>query len=182
MKTHFDIEGIIESGIISNELDYDRALIADRKLRLLAKENDHFKDLRFKLRNLIEQYEKLHWSKVDQIDDKQLEESDKSEQIAKIETQFLDNRKKAIKEKLKEFDLTQENLATLLGHKSKTHMSELINGIKPFTLKDLTIINRLLGIEISILIPVFLTFEESRRLRKVVEKLDKKKLQKVKIG
>ena len=42
MKTHFDIEKIVEKGIITNELDYDRALIADRKLRLLAKENPHF--------------------------------------------------------------------------------------------------------------------------------------------
>ena len=43
MKTHFDIKEIVESGSISNELDYERALIADRKLRLLAKENLHFK-------------------------------------------------------------------------------------------------------------------------------------------
>ena len=45
MKTHFDIEKIVEKGVISNELDYDRALIADRKLRLLAKENVYFKNL-----------------------------------------------------------------------------------------------------------------------------------------
>ena len=39
MKPHFDIEKIVDAGIISNELDYERALIADRKLRLLASEN-----------------------------------------------------------------------------------------------------------------------------------------------
>ena len=48
MKTHFDIEKIIEMGIINNELDYERALIADRKLRLLGKEDVHFKNLRKK--------------------------------------------------------------------------------------------------------------------------------------
>ena len=57
MKTHFDIESIVKKGFIKNELDYDRALIADRKLRLLANESPHFKTLRSKLRNLIEEYE-----------------------------------------------------------------------------------------------------------------------------
>ena len=48
MKTHFDIEKIVEMGIITNELDYERALIVDRKLRLLGKEDVHFKNLRKK--------------------------------------------------------------------------------------------------------------------------------------
>lgn len=72
-------------------------------------------------------------------------------------------------------EITQENLASILGHKSKTHMSELMNGIKPFTLKDLIIINHLLKIEISILIPIFLSTEEQTKINKAVEKLDKSK-------
>lgn len=48
MKTHFDIEKIVEKGIITNELNYDRALIADRKLRILAKDNLYFKVFRKK--------------------------------------------------------------------------------------------------------------------------------------
>ncbi len=181
MKTHFDIEAIVKNGIISNELDYDRALIADRKLRILAREDNHFKNLRSNLRDLIEQYEKLHWSNVEQINDEKLVVSDKSEETAESERVFLENRKQAIKKKLREFDLTQVNLASLLGHKSKTHMSELINGIKPFALKDLIIINRLLEIEISVLLPVFLTQEESNRVKQAVLKLDKQKLQKMNI-
>ena len=173
MKTHFDIDSIIKKGFIANELDYERALIADRKLRLLAKENPHFKTLRSKLRSIIEKYESAEWSDVDEIDDKKLTESDKSEFIAEQERLFIEQRKQVIRQKIKEADLTQENLATILGHKSKTHMSELMNGIKPFTLRDLIIINRLFNIEIDVLIPRFLSNKDQAEVKEALEKLDK---------
>ncbi|MCC9072033.1 helix-turn-helix domain-containing protein [Flavobacterium sp. F-65] len=173
MKTHFDIENIVEKGVITNELDYERALIADRKLRLLAKENFHFKNLRVKLRDIIEKYENSEWSDIDAIDDNKLIESEKSERIAELERLFIENRKLTIRRKIKELDLTQENLASILGHKSKTHMSELMNGIKPFTLKDLIIINRLLKIDITLLIPVFLSKEDQTKVKEAVRKLGK---------
>ena len=176
MKTHFNIENIVEKGLITNELDYDRALIADRKLRLLAKENVHFKNLRTKLRDVIEKYENSEWSDLDKIDDNRLIESEKSEHIAELERLFIENRKQTIRKKIKELDLTQENLASILGHKSKTHMSELMNGIKPFTLKDLIIINRLLQIEIALLIPVFLSQEDQTKVKEAIKKLDKPKV------
>lgn len=176
MKTNFDIEKIVESGLFSNELDYERALIADRKLRLLAKGNPHFKKLRSQLRDLIEKYEKSEWSDVEQIDEHKLLESEKSERIAESERVFLETRKQSIRKKLKEFDLTQENLASILGHKSNTHMSELMNGIKPFTLKDLIIINRVLKIEINVLIPLFLSKEDQTKVKLAVKKLDKPKV------
>jgi len=176
MKTHFDIEKFIENGSLKNELDLERAMIADRKLSLLSKENVHFKNQRNKLRNLIEAYEKKVWSNLDKITDKQIEESDKSEIVAEQERIFLENRKQKIKEKLNTLDLTQENLGNILGHKSKTHMSELMNGIKPFTLKDLIIINRLLKIEIKYLIPVFLSKDEQIKIKMAVIKLNKPKI------
>ncbi|SDY99279.1 hypothetical protein SAMN05444397_1035 [Flavobacterium aquidurense] len=176
MKTQFDIEKVIEKGVITNELDYERALISDRKLRLLAKENIHFKNLRVKLRDIIEKYENSEWSDVDEIDDYKLIENDKAEQIAELERLFLENRKQTIRKKLKEFELTQENLGSILGHKSKTHMSELMNGIKPFTLKDLVIINRLLKIEIGQLIPLFLSKEDQTKIKEAVIKLGKPKI------
>jgi hypothetical protein len=179
MKTHFDIEKIIEMGIITNELDYDRALIADRKLRLLGKEEVHFKNLRKKLRGIIENYENKEWSVVESIDDNKLLESEKAEKFAEIERQFLENRKLEIRKKLKALEITQENLGSILGHKSKTHMSELINGIKPFTLRDLIIIHQLLKIEITILIPTFLSKEEQIKINKAVEKLDKSKTMRI---
>ncbi|MEP6930585.1 MAG: helix-turn-helix transcriptional regulator [Flavobacterium sp.] len=176
MKTNFDIEKIVESGLISNELDYERALIADRKLRLLAKESIHFKNLRSKLRDLIVKYENSEWSDVNLIDENKLLENEKFEHIAELERVFIENRKQYIRKQLKEFDLTQENLALILGHKSKTHMSELINGIKTFTLKDLIIINRILKIDITLLIPLFLSKEDQLRVKDAVKKLDKPKL------
>ncbi len=176
MKTHFDIEKIVENGIINNELDYERALIADRKLRLLTKDNLHFKNLRARLRDIIEDYEKSEWNDVDKIDDTKLLESEESEYLAEQERLFLENRKQAIRRKLKKLDLTQENLGLILGHKSKTHMSELMNGIKPFTLKDLIIINRLLKIEIAVLIPMFLSKEDQIKVKEAVIKLNNTKI------
>ena len=173
MKTEFNIDSIIKKGFIENELDYDRALIADRNLRLLSKEDAHFKTLRSKLRSIIEQYESAEWSDADKIDDQKLIESDKSEYIAEQERLFIENRKNIIREKMKEADLTQENLASILGHKSKTHMSELINGIKPFTIRDLIIINRVFNIDMDILIPRFLSTKDQVKVKDALEKLNK---------
>lgn len=173
MKTDFDIERLVENGSITNELDYDRALIADRKLRLLSRGNTYFKNLRLKLRDLIEAYEHSEWNDVNKINEEKILESEKSERIAESERLFIENRKKKIRKKLKELDLTQENLATILGHKSKTHMSELMNGIKPFTLKDLVIINRLLKIDINLLVPVFLSKKDQVMVKEAVKTLNK---------
>jgi len=176
MKTHFDIEKLVDSGSIANELDYERALVADRRLRLLAKESAHFKTLRRKLRDLIEKYEKSEWNDVNKVSDEKLSESEKSARMAESERLFINKRKEEIRKKLKELDLTQEDLALLLGHKSKTHMSELINGIKPFTLKDLIIINRLLKVDIAKLVPLYLSTEDQIRIREAVRLLDKPKV------
>lgn len=176
MKTEFDIEAILKKGRISNELDYERALVAERKLRLLAKEDAQFKTLRHQLRELLESYERSEWADADSIDDRQLIQSEKAEFIADQERQFLETRKRTIRNRLKQLELTQENLGSILGHKSKTHMSELINGIKPFTLKDLIIIHRLLKIEMSILVPVFLSDADQKRVKFAINKLDKPKV------
>ena len=55
-------------------------------------------------------------------------------------------------------------------------MSELINGIKPFTLKDLIIINRILNIEIATLIPVFLSSQDQLKIKQSILKLNKPKI------
>ena len=173
MKTEFDIEAILKKGRLSNELDYERALVAERKLRLLAKEDAQFTTLRHQLRLLLETYELGEWSDPASIDDRQLIQSEKAEFIADQERQFMETRKRTIRNRLKQLELTQENLGSILGHRSKTHMSELMNGIKPFTLKDLIIIHRLLKIEISILVPVFLSDSDQKRVKFAVDKLDK---------
>ena len=84
MKTHFDIEQFIIAGTIRSELDYERAMAADRKLRLLAKDSAHFKKLRSKLRDLIEAYEAHHWSDHKAVTRQQIYGKKKSHHPQKI--------------------------------------------------------------------------------------------------
>src|SRR6056297_1348583 len=100
MKTQFDISELIDAGKIQNELDLERALIADRKLRVLSKENPKYKSVRKKLKNLIEQYENQNWSSDSKISDKRLRESDVAELVAEKERLFMQRRKELIRKKL----------------------------------------------------------------------------------
>jgi transcriptional regulator with XRE-family HTH domain len=176
MKTQCDISQLIESGKIQNELDFERALIADRKLRVLAKENPKFKASRKKLRDLIGQYENQNWSADLKISDKKLRESDVAELIAEKERQFIQRRKELIRKKLKNLNLTQQDFGKILGHSSKSYISELMNGVSPFSLKDLIVIHRLLKIDLSDLIPTFLPQSDRKKIRTTIEKLDNPKL------
>ena len=173
MKTTDTIEQIIHKGKIDNELDLEKALIADKKLRTLSKENSHFKTLRKKLRDIIEDYENNHWSDIHKIDENQIKENEFAIFIAEQESAFMEKRKALIKNKLQENQLNQQELGMILGHKSKTHMSELMNGISPFPLKDLILINRLLKIEITELVPVFLSQDDQKRVKSVLHILNK---------
>ena len=96
MKTHFDFKKIIEQGKIQNELDFERALIADRKLKLLSKENSDYKLVRKNLRDLIEVWENNQWSSDSVITEEKIQESDLAEIIAEKERLFFERRKKMI--------------------------------------------------------------------------------------
>lgn len=172
MKTQFDIEKLIKIGVIQNELDFERALIADRKLRVLSKQNPEFKLIRKNLRNLIEAYENKNWSSNSRISDKKLRESDIAEFIAEKERLFIQRRKELIKTKLKRLSINQQEFGMILGHKNKSYISELMNGINPFSLKDLIIINRLLKIDLTDLVPTFLPQTERVKIRTSIEKLE----------
>lgn len=170
MKNTFDIDQVINAGKIADALVYEQALLADRKLRLMAKNNPAFRTKRKALRDLIEAYEKVVWNDFDVSLDT-ISQSDKAAKIAEMERQFFENRKKRIRSKLKEFELNQAQLGLILGHKSKTHMSELMNGIKPFTLKDIILIHRLFGIEIKDLAPTILPETEVQRINACLQEL-----------
>ncbi len=176
MKTQLDIADLFEHGKIQNELDFERALIADRRLRVLSKEDSKYKVLRKKLRDLIADYENKNWSFNSIITEENIQESDLAELIAEKERQFIQNRKELIRKKLKNLNLKQQDLGSLLGHNSKSYMSELMNGMSPFSLKDLIVINRLLKIELSDLIPTFLAQSDQARIRTSIDKLDNPKL------
>lgn len=176
MQTDFDINRVIKQGKIQNELDFERALIADRKLRILSKENVDYVPVRKKLRDLIEDWEIKHWSADLEIADEKVSESDLAGSIAEIERQFIEKRKNLIRAKLKSLDLSQQALGSLLGHKNKSYISELMNGITPFTLRDLIVINRLLKIDLTDLIPAFLSHNERIRIKASLERLENTKL------
>jgi hypothetical protein len=176
MRTQFDIDTLLKSGGISNELDYERALIFDRKLRLLAQDNPRINKKRKKLRILIEEYEEVNWSSSSQISQKKLEENELAEAVAERERKFIQRRKQLIRHELKSLDLKQQDLGLILGHSSKSYMSELMNGIYPFSLKDLIVINRILKIELTDLIPTFLSHKEQIKIQDSIQKLDNPKL------
>ncbi len=71
--------------------------------------------------------------------------------------------------------MTQQDLGTLLRH-PKSYMSELINGVSQFTMKDLVIIHRVFGISLKTLIPTYLQSETREIVRESIRKLNKPKL------
>jgi plasmid maintenance system antidote protein VapI len=175
MKDIKDIKEIKNIERLENEYDLQKASLLERKLRLMIKENPDLKPIRRKIRDLIEEYESRKWSDFENIPDSQIEESDKVEEIVDYEQKFIQKRKESIRKKLKEFDMTQQDLGQILGH-PKSYMSELINGVSQFTLKDLVIIHRLLGISLKTLIPTYLQSETRDKVKESIDKLNKPKL------
>ncbi|MCG8696964.1 MAG: helix-turn-helix domain-containing protein [Bacteroidales bacterium] len=175
MKDIIDIKDMAKIDKLENEYDLQKASLLERKLRLMIDENPDLKPLRKKLRNLIKDYEDREWSDIDNITDLQIEESDKAEEIVDFEKKFIQKRKDSIRKKLKKFDMTQQDLGVVLGH-PKSYMSELINGVSQFTLKDLVIIHRVLGIDLNTLVPTYLQSETRDKVRESIKKLNKPKL------
>lgn len=175
MKDIMDIKEIENITRLENEYDLQKASLLERKLRLMADENPKLKIIRKKLRNLIKEYEDRNWSDFEKVTDYQVKTSDKAEEIVQNEEAFIRRRKAAIRKKLKAYDMTQQELGVLLGH-PKSYMSELINGVSQFTLKDLIIIHRIFDISLKILVPTYLQSETREKVRESINKLNKPKL------
>jgi antitoxin component HigA of HigAB toxin-antitoxin module len=175
MDLQVGLKKLLKNGVLTNELDFQRASIIDRQMRLLVKEFPELAENRKQLRALLKDYEDKHWVKQE-ITDKQVDESELAEQFAEQERLFLEKRKNGIKSRLKEIGLTQKELGAILGHTSATYMSELMNGVNPFTLNDLIVIHHLLNIELESLIPTILTRQVRSRVLKTVAKLNNPKL------
>jgi antitoxin component HigA of HigAB toxin-antitoxin module len=175
MDLQVNLKKILRKGAISNELEFQKASIIDRRMRLLVKEFPELSDDREQLRALLKAYEDKHWV-GQEITDKKVQESDLAGHFAEQERAFLDKRKNAIKSKLKEVGITQKQLGDILGHTSATYMSELMNGINPFTLNDLIVIHQLLNIELESLIPTILSQQVRSRVLGTISKLKNPKL------
>lgn len=176
MKTRFEFRKLLAKGKIENELELERALVADRSLKHLSKEDANYKRLRKELRDLIEAYENSNWSKKSPVSRAKMKENDIAAILAEKEAIFLRNRKVSIRKRLKSLDLTQQQLGELLGHKSKSYISELVNGVSPFSLRDLIVINKILKIDLSDLIPTTLPEADIKKIKSSITKLGNKKL------
>ncbi len=175
MKDLVDIRKIENIQQLDSEYDLQKALMLDRRLRLLVKENADLKPFHDKLFQLIQDYEQKNWSDSEHISENQLDQAESAEQLVEREREFIVQRKEEIRKKLKSYDMNQTDLGILLGHK-KSYMSELINGVSQLSMKDLVIIHRVLGIELSKLIPTNLQSETRERLRRSIVRLNKPKL------
>ena len=175
MKDLVNIREIKNIQKLDNEYDLQKALLLDRKLSLMVEDDSSLKPIQVKLFDLIQAYEAENWSHSESITDDQVEETENAELIVEIERKFILQRKESIRKRLKNYDMTQQDLGVLLGHK-KSYMSELINGVSQFSLKDLVIIHRILKIELSKLIPTYLQNETREKVNKSILKLNKPKL------
>lgn len=172
MKTQLDIKNVLRKGFISDEIEFERVLILYRKLRLVKENRPELAESYKQLRVLIQNYEEEHWNNETEITEDRINESDTAEFLAEQERLFLQQRKELIKTKLKAFDLNQQDLGVLLGH-TKSYISELMNGIHPFSNKDLIIIHRIFGIKLEALIPTMIPPMEQNRLKDSLAKINK---------
>jgi hypothetical protein len=175
MDIQTSLKKILKKGHLDSELEFQRASVIDRKLRLLVRDHPELTQERKQLIDILIAYEDKHWSNA-KITDQQVEESELAVQIADYENKFYKQRKLLIKSKLKEKELSQKQLGMLLGHSSETYISELVSGINPFTISDLILIHRLLGIGMDQLIPTTLNIQTIVKVRTVIAKLNNPKI------
>jgi len=142
----FSIQNIKKINSLTSELEYEKASSLYLQLRVLVKEDKSYEPIRTHLRGLIKDYEDNNWTDDKSVTDEQIKESDLAEALIQAENEFYHKRKELIKTKLKEAGLNQNDLAKILGHR-KGYMSELINGLRPFSKEDLVVINRLFKIK-----------------------------------
>ncbi len=175
MKNLIDIREIKNVEELQSEYDLEKASLLARKLRWMIQDDPSLKPVRDKVLKLMEDYENKHWNNVELISDKQLEESDKAEDIIQKEIEFYNKRKEIIRSNLKEYDMNQQELGSLLGH-SKSYISELVNGVSNFSMKDIVLIHRIFKISFDELIPTFIESETRDEIRRNIHKLNKPKL------
>jgi plasmid maintenance system antidote protein VapI len=171
----FSIQNIQKITSLTGELEYEKASSLFLQLRVLIKNDQSYEPIRNHLRDLIKNYEKNNWSNEDTVTNNQIKESDFAEALVEAENEFYQKRKELIKSKLKETGFNQNDLAKILGHR-KGYMSELINGLRPFSKDDLVIINRLFKIRLEDLIPAFINQDRAAHIKKTLESLSNSKV------
>lgn len=175
MKDLNNVRDINKIKELRSEYDLEKASLLARKLRWMSQNDSSLIPIREKLLSLMEDYENKHWRDEESITDEQVKESDKAEEIIQKEIEFYTRRKENIRAKLKEYDMNQQELGELLGH-SKSYISELINGVSNFSIKDIIVINLIFKISLDDLIPRFIENDTRDELKRNIHKLNKPKL------
>ncbi|OQX77374.1 MAG: hypothetical protein B6D64_08360 [Bacteroidetes bacterium 4484_276] len=170
-----EIDNILKLNGLNSELEFERATSIYGKLRWMVKDDNSLEPVRQHLKFLITQYEKNHWDDELGITDEQVTESDVAEKIVSSESKFIEKRKNLIKGELREIGISQQDLAKLLGHRPN-YMSELMNGVRPFSRDDIVVLHRLFGIEFKDLIPPFLKEEVTNHINLTLGGLKNKKV------
>jgi antitoxin component HigA of HigAB toxin-antitoxin module len=176
-----DVNTALKVTELSNELELVQATVLQNKLRWMIKDNPALEPVRKHLRSLILKYEAAKWKNDNSVSGKQIAEHTKAEEVTSLESKFIQKRAELIRKTLKKYDLSQQNLAEMLGH-SKTYMSELINGVRPFAMNDFLILHKYFKIKLELLIPPFIKTEKMEQANAVVKKLHKPKLKAIKAG
>ncbi len=170
-----EIDNILKLNELNTEFEFEKASAIQGKLRWMVKDDSSLKPVRQHLISLIEKYEKKHWDNESDISDDQIRESDIAERIVSAESVFIQQRKELIRAKLKESNISQKDLAKILGHRPN-YMSELVNGVRPFSRDDIIVIHRLFEIEFNNLIPPFLKKEVTNHIKTTLGELKNNKV------
>jgi len=171
----FNLDNVKKLTKLESELDLNIAQALAGKLRWMAKEDESLVEVRKHLKGLIKAYEKERWSDDEVISDDRIDESYKAEHLVALHSQFITLRKDAIQKALKKNGLKQKDLAVLLGHRA-SYMSELINGLMPFSKEDIVVLYRLFEIELDVLMDPFIKLATRDRIRLTLKKLNKPQL------
>ena len=169
-----EINNILKLEKLNSELEYEKAISIYGRLRWMIKENEALSPVKQHLKTLIKKYEETHWNDEAKISAEQIKESDIAERIIGSENEFIQKRKELIREKLKENGFSQKDLAKILGHRPN-YMSELINGVRPFSRNDLIVLHRLFKLDLNDLIPPFLKPEVAKHIKRSLRELKNQK-------
>lgn len=169
MKNRLTIENTLTISALESELELERAIRLHSKLNWMLKDDPSLEEKRQHLGKLIQDFEEKYWGDEETISPEQIIESDLAEMMVEKESLFFSRRKEHIRDALKKFNMNQQDLGEILRQK-KNYMSELINGVRPFSLPDLQIIHQFLKIDLKLLIPPFADLERAER---TVERIQK---------
>jgi len=164
------VDNIKKLNKLNSELEYEEALSIYGRLRWMVKEDPSLSDVKQHLKTIIKEFEKSQWEDETKISYEQVKESDIAEKIVSSESEFIQKRKELIKEELKKNGITQQDLAIILGHRPN-YMSELMNGVRPFSRDDIIVLHRLFDLDLKYLVPPFLKSEVANHIKETLKEL-----------